>query len=192
MAFSRPAHPRVTHTVSPLRELEKHMKNFICFSLTVTLALLLVSCATPQGELASTDSQSDDQRARDVLIEFLQSLHNSEYDKAAQLYAGTYETMRDHNPSTNPDDHVALLRNACTINGAQCLQVKSAALDQKVSNTEFVFRVEFLNGDGTLFVLGPCCGGNETDFPPQSVFYLTVVKTDKDNYVVMDMPPYAP
>ena len=168
------------------------MKNFIWVPLTITLAVCLASCTAQQGTLPTTGSLSDEQRALDVLDEFLQSLYNGEYDKAAQLYAGTYETMRDHNPSMNPEDHVALLRNACTINGAQCLQVKSAALDRQVSDTEFVFRVEFLNADGTLFVLGPCCGGNETDFPPQSVFYLTVVKTDNDNYVVMDMPPYAP
>jgi hypothetical protein len=168
------------------------MKNFVQCSFIITLACFLASCATQQGTLPTIESLGDDQRAFNVLNEFLQSLYRGEYDKAAQLYAGTYETMRDHNPSMNPDDHVALLRNACTLNGAQCLQVKSAALDRKVSDTEFIFRVEFLNGDGTLFVLGPCCGGNATDFPPQSVFYLTVMKTDKDNYVVMDMPPYAP
>ena len=168
------------------------MKNLICFSLTVILALLLASCATPQAELPPTDSSSDAQRAQEVLIDFLESLHNGEYEKAAQLYGGTYETMIDHNPSMNPEDHVALLQTACTINGAQCLPVKGMSLDRKVANMEFVFKVEFLNADGTLFVLGPCCGGNETDFPPQSVFYLTVVKMDKDNYVVMDMPPYAP
>jgi hypothetical protein len=55
-----------------------------------------------------------------------------------------------------------------------------------------VFRVDFLNADGTLFVLGPCCGGNATDFLPQSVFYLTVMKVDKSKFTVMDMPPYAP
>jgi hypothetical protein len=120
-----------------------------------------------------------------VLIDFLEGLHKGEYEKAAPLYRGTYETMIDHNPSMNPDDHVALLQTACTINGAQCLQVKSASLDRQVSSTEFIFKVEFLNADGTLFVLGPCCGGNETDFPPQSVFYLTVAKIDKDKYVVM-------
>ena len=168
------------------------MRNFICFSITATLTILLVSCATPAGELPSTDSPSDDLRAQEVLLDFLDSLHKGEYHKAAQLYGGTYETMIDHNPAMNPEDHVALLQTACTINGAQCLQVKSPSLDRQVSNTKFTFKVEFLNADGTPFVLGPCCGGNETDFPPQSVFYLTALKMDKVNYAVMDMPPYAP
>lgn len=168
------------------------MRKPIWVSLAITLAFFLASCSPQPGTLPATESPPDEQRALEVLEEFLQSLYAGEYDQAAQLYAGTYETMRDHNPILNPEDHVALLENACTINGAQCLQVKSAVLDRKVSDTEFVFRVEFLNADGTLFVLGPCCGGNETDTPSQSEFYLTVVKTDQDNYVVMDMPPYAP
>lgn len=168
------------------------MKNIICFSMIIALTSLLMSCAPRQSELPSTETLSDDYLALHVLVDFLETLHNGKYDEAAQLYGGTYETMIDHNPSINPTDYSALLRNACTINGAQCLQVKSAGLDKKVSDTEFIFKVEFLNADGTLFVLGLCCGGNETDFPPQSVFYFKVVKVDKDKFVVMDMPPYAP
>jgi hypothetical protein len=167
------------------------MKNSICSSLIIALVFFLASCAIQPGELISTETLSDDQLALNVLVDFLASLHGGNYDKAAQLYGGIYETMIDQNPSIDPTDHIALLRNACMINGTQCLQVKSAGLDKKGSNTEFVFKVDFLNADGTLFVLGPCCGGSETDFPPKSVFYFTVVKI-KDKYIVMDMPPYMP
>jgi len=66
------------------------------------------------------------------------------------------------------------------------------SLDKQISKTEFVFIVDFLNADGKLFVLGPCCGGNATDFPPQSVFNLMVMKVDENKFSVMDMPPYAP
>jgi hypothetical protein len=168
------------------------MKNIIRFSMMIILTLLLMSCAAQPSESPPAETLSDDQFALHTLVGFLESLYNGNYDDAVQIYGGTYETMIDHNPSINPNNHSALLRNACTINGVQCLQVKSAGLDKKVSDTEFVFKVEFLNTDGTLFVLGPCCGGSETDFPPQSVFYFTVKKVDKEKFIVMDMPPYMP
>lgn len=140
----------------------------------------------------TTKAIIDNQRAQHVLVDFLQSLYEGKYEKAARLYGGTYEGMIDNNPGLDPNDHIALLKNACTINGVKCLPVKSVILDEKVSNAEFTFKVEFLNADGTLFVRGPCCGGSETDFPPESVFYFTVMKLDKDRFIVLDMPPYVP
>jgi len=174
-----------------LREMERTMKNTIRFFMIIILTLLFTSC-TPQKVESPTETLSDDQLALHTLVEFLEGLHNGNYDDAIQLYGGTYKTMIDHNPGINTNNYSALLQNACTVNGAQCLQVKSAGLDKKVSDTEFVLKVELLNADGTLFVLGPCCGGSETDFLPQSVFYFTVMKVDKEEYIVMDMPPYMP
>ena len=153
--------------------------------------LFLVSCAPPQNELPSK-TLSDDQFALDILVNFLESLHNGNYAEAARLYGGTYETMTDQNPNVDPNDYAVLLQNACTLNGMQCLQVKSANLDRKISDTEFIFKVGFLNDDGTLFELGPCCGDDETNFPPQTVFYLSVIKGDNNKFVVIDTPPFAP
>lgn len=154
--------------------------------------LLLANCTAQQNELPPANTLSEDQLALDSLANFLESLHNGKYDEAARFYGGTYETMIDHNPGVNPNDHAALLRNACTINGMQCLQARSVSLEKRVSDTEFVFKVEFLMDDGTLFELGPCCGGDETDFSPQSVFYFTVIKLDNNQFFVIDTPPYAP
>lgn len=168
------------------------MKNIIYFSLALALASVLMGCAPRQGESPSAEMVSDEQMALDVLVTFLESLHDGKYDQAVPLYGGTYETMIAYNPDTAPGDYAALLRNACTVNGIQCLRVKSAELDRKVSEEEFIFRVEFLNADGMLFVLGPCCGADETDSPPHSVFYLTVVKVEPNKFAVMDMPPYVP
>ena len=148
------------------------MKNIIHFLLSIFLAFLLMSCSPQQGGATPTESLSDDQLALHRLVEFLESLHNGNYADAVQYYGGSYETMIYHNPGIDPNDHSALLQHACTINGAQCLRVKSAGLDHKVSDTEFIFKVDYLNPDGTLFVLGPCCGASETDMPPQSVFFL--------------------
>lgn len=174
------------------QELVRHMKNFTYFSLIVTLMLALIGCTLRQGGVVSTEAISDEQLARDVLLNFLESLHNGDYDEAIKLYDGTYETMIDHNPSIDPNDHAALLRNACTLNGMQCLRVKIVGLEEKVRGEQYVFKVEFLMEDGTLFQLGPCCGDDATSFPPQSVFHFTVMKVDQNGFAVMGLPPYAP
>lgn len=168
------------------------MRIFKYVILMITLSLFLMSCTVQESDLLPTNTVNDEELALSVLVQFLQSLHDGQYGKAAQLYGGTYEIMINYNPDIGAGDRAALLQNACTINGFQCLQIKRVSLDKRVSETEFRFRVEFLNADGTLFALEPCCGSGEIDLLPQSVFYFPVVKTSKDSFVVMDMPPYVP
>jgi hypothetical protein len=137
-------------------------------------------------------ASSETQLALQALTAFFAHLHAGEYEHATGLYGGTYDVMIDHNPEIDPDDRADLFRNACTINGAQCLEIKSVVLDEQPSLSEFKFAVEFKNEDGALFELGPCCGATETEQPPQSVFVYTVVKSATDDYVVMEMPIYIP
>lgn len=171
---------------------EGRMKATIRISVILSMVIILAACTTKPAELPAIEQYSDDQLALQALVSFLDNLHNGSYEEAAELYGGSYEIMMDHNPSIDPEKHVALLKNACTINGAACLEVKSAGLDRPVSAAEFLFKVDFLKDDGTLFVLGPCCGGNETDTPPQSLFIFRVIKDSNGKFLVMDMPPYMP
>jgi hypothetical protein len=127
-----------------------------------------------------------------ALTDFFSHLHAGKYEQAVALYGGTYDVMIDHNPEIDPDDHVALFRNACTINGAQCLETGGVVLEEQSAPTEFRFTVQFKNDDGSQFELGPCCGETESDHPPQSVFIYTVVKTIAGDYVVLEMPVYTP
>jgi hypothetical protein len=135
---------------------------------------------------------SETQHALRALAAFFSHLHATEYEQAVALYGGSYDVMIDHNPEIDPDDRAALFRNACRINGAQCLETGRVILEGRLSPTEFQFAVEFKNEDGSPFELGPCCGATETDQPPQSVFVYTVVKSTADDYVVLEMPVYAP
>jgi hypothetical protein len=147
----------------------------------------------PATLLPPANQVGDDiQNAEQAILDFLEELNEGNYKDAAELYGGTYEIMVDHNPSLNPNNHAALIQNACTINGAQCLKVKSMVLDHEAAMNEYIFLVEFQNEDGTLFVLGPCCGGNETDTPPRSTFTFSVVKDNEGKFLVMDMPPSMP
>ena len=168
------------------------MKNIINFSLLTTSIFFLMGCVPQQRQLAATEKLDDEERAQHALMVFLENLHNGNYAEAAQFYGGSYQTMLDHNPGIGPNDHAVLLRNACTINGMQCLRANITGLEDKVPGEKYVFIVEFLKVDGTLFMLGPCCGEDETGSPPQSVFFFTVGKVDQNEFAVMDMPPYAP
>jgi len=166
------------------------MKRYNALSVIVTL--LIGACVvTPATPLSSASSQ-DAQTAHDTLQTFFNLLNKGQYSEAVSLYGGTYETMRNNNPSIPPADLVALMRNACEINGIQCLKPRSITLEKTTSSGEYLFQVEFQNQDGSLFIRGPCCGASPTDQPPQSTFLYTVVKTPQEQFQVMDMPPYVP
>ncbi len=148
----------------------------------ILIALFLSACVPVNGDV---------EQAQQTLVAFFDSLNQGQYAEAVELYGGDYEVLTDNNPSLDPSDYVALWKNACTINGAQCLPVRTATLERKVGDV-CLFIVEFSNPDGTLFVLGPCCGGSETDFPPVSQFEYRVQRTTDGKFVVLDLPIYIP
>ena len=148
--------------------------------------ILLASCTAKP-----TETTSDAKEAPQTLIEFFALLNAKKYAEADALYGGDYETLQNNNPDVAPSNHDKLLTNACEMNGFQCLAVRSATLKHQEGDT-YVFQVEFNNPDGSLFVLGPCCGANETEMPPVSQFEYTVTKNAEGKFVVMNLPPYVP
>ena len=132
------------------------------------------------------------EKARNTLVSFFELLHQREYEEAAVLYGGDYQGLRDNNPIIDPQDYPALLTNGCELNGLQCLPVKRIVDEQAVSWTEYQFTVEFMSQDGSLFVRGPCCGGNATDFPPESQFAYTVIRNCAGEFLVLELPVYVP
>lgn len=135
---------------------------------------------------------TDDNLAHTTLVQFFNHLYAGRYEEAVTLYDGDYQLLIDQNPEIDPADHVALLKNACTTNGFQCLKIKLAGIDWKNSPNEYVFTAQFQNDDGSLFVLGPCCGASETEQPPVSFFEIRVLKIAEGEFRVLDMPPYMP
>ena len=129
--------------------------------------------------------------AHDVLLNFLTLLQTGKYAEAVPLYGGDYEALQVFNPGISPDDKAALWTWACDNRLLQCLEVRSATF-KNLSGDSYVFQVEFSNPDGSLFVLGPCCGANETEMPPISQFEYTVSRNTEHRYVVMNPPPYVP
>ena len=134
---------------------------------------------------------SEADEARNVLVDFLRSLNTGNYERAVTLYGGEYDALQVFNPTLDPSDHLALWTWVCENQLLQCLELRSATLQHQEDNT-YVFQVEFTNPDGSLFVLGPCCGANETEMPPVSEFEYTVTKNADGKFVVMNTPPYVP
>jgi hypothetical protein len=144
------------------------------------------------GCSAGGDAPPPREAAQQAVIDFFALLHEERYQEATELYGGTYDELIYMNPGQDPSDHAALLRNGCTMNGLQCLEVLGTTPTQAGSGTRFVFDVQFKNEDGSLFVLGPCCGATATEMPPLDTFLIAVETTSEGRYVVMDLPVYVP
>ena len=171
------------------------MRRQLILLLTTTL---LTSCiAQPVGPTsaqptpAHTSLPSTASEAHDVLVEFLTLLHTKNYAEAAPLYGGEYEALQVFNPEIDPNDSVTLWTWVCDNQLLQCLEVRSATFEQLVGDA-YIFQVEFSNPDGSLFVLGPCCGATETEMPPVSQFEFTVTRSAEGRFVVLNTPPYVP
>ena len=132
------------------------------------------------------------EKARSALVRVFEHLNHQEYEKAAPLYGGEYQGLREWNPLIDPQDHAALLKSGCEINGLQCLQIKRIVDEKVVSLAEYHFKVEFVNENGSLFVLGPCCGGNATDMPPRSQFDYRVIRNCEGKFLVLELPVGVP
>ncbi len=154
--------------------------------------LKAVPVLEPWEAITPTPSTGDDlKRAREDLIAFFSLLHAQRYGEATNYYGGTYDILRDWNPTVARDDRATLFKNGCTINRLMCLRIRTIVREEQVSPTELRFTVEFMNDDGTLFVLGPCCGATEEEIPPQTEFTFSVKKVD-GRCLVQDLPVYVP
>jgi hypothetical protein len=163
------------------------------------LTFLLIGCApqpinvprfTPTP-IMPTSLPSTASEAHGVLVNFLTLLHTKNYTDAVPLYGGEYEQLQIFNTEIDPNDHLALWTWACDHQLLQCLEVRSATF-KELRGDSYIFQVEFNNPDGSLFVLGPCCGTNQTEMPPVSQFEYTVSRNADHRFVVINMPPYVP
>ena len=146
--------------------------------------------ATPM-QPAPTSLPSTASEAHDVLVNFLTLLHTKNYAEAVPLYGGEYEQLQVFNPEIEPKDYFALWTGACDNQLLQCLEARSTTF-KELRGDSYIFQVEFSNPDGSLFVLGPCCGADETEMPPVSQFEYHVARTATGTFHVTDLPPYTP
>jgi len=146
------------------------------------IGLILLSACAMQADASD--------QARQGLMTFFDNLSKGNYEKAAELYGGSYETLVSWNPELNPDDHAALWQGGCQVNGLQCLTVRSATFNERTTAGEYIFTLEFNDPAGDLFTLEGCCG--DTTVSPVSQFEYHVVQGGDGKFQVTDMPVYVP
>jgi hypothetical protein len=157
---------------------------------------LTVDSGTLQPDSATFDPLDT---AVSVLNRFLGALNGgaseaSRYEEAAAFYGGSYEPLVEMNPGVDPQAHATLFRNACRVNGFQCLPVREVLSVERVREArgaaEIRITVSLMNPDGSVFGLGPCCG--EETGEPQTEFTFTVRQDEGGEFKVFDLPPYVP
>ena len=157
------------------------MKKYL---LLVLLSLLLAGCSL----LAKRD---DSAQAEAAVVAFFDHLSKGEYEQAATLYGADYEPLTYFNPNIPQEEHAALWRNACEVNGYQCLPVLRVIETEKFSLNEYMLTVEFRDESGQAFVFGPCCGADEQAIPPETQFEMFVIERQGD-YLVTSLPVFVP
>jgi len=157
------------------------MKKYL---LLVLLSLLLAGCSL----LVKKDENT---RAEAAVVAFFDHLSKGEYEQAAALYGADYQPLTYLNPNIPQEEHAALWRNACEINGYQCLPVLRVIKTEKFSLNEYMLTVEFRDANGQAFVFGPCCGADEQAMPPETQFEMFVIEREGD-YLVTSLPVFVP
>jgi hypothetical protein len=117
---------------------------------------------------------------------FFEALNQGRYDQAEELYGGSYDTLIAMNPGLDPTDRAALWKNACEVNGFQCLTVRQISFREETDQGGYVFFVSFNAPDGSLFVQQADDGSSVSEFE-----YRVLAGVD-GVWRVADLPPYVP
>jgi hypothetical protein len=156
--------------------------------------LILTGCRSATGTAPTNTPASPSQDievATETLLTFFENLHTGNFEAGAAKYGGDFNVLTGWNPDVDASDPAALFEAACT-RQLQCLPVRELILATQIDASIFNFIVEFSNPNGSLFILGPCCGATETEMPPVSQFDCSVEKFSEGDYRVMCLPVYVP
>ncbi len=169
------------HLRDLIRRIISVMKKTFSRTLLLLILVLLTSCS-PSTEAG---------QALQVMERYFSALAAGDYAAADSLYGGDYQLFLDWNHDLTAEDHTALWERACKWNGLNCLAVRTATMIAQQDDI-FTFTVEFSNPDGSLYILGPCCGADETTMPPLSRFDIRVRRDANGQFKVLDLPVYSP
>lgn len=143
----------------------------------------------PAAEITTPD---ETKAAQQLLEDFFDLARRNKFNEAAELIElaqSEWESFAVYSDGEDISDHARVIENHCLATGT-CLRVKVIATE-RVDNETYRFNVQFLNSNGSIFELGPCCGAEEEDVAPQSEFDYDVKKID-GSFKVVTPPLYRP
>ncbi len=164
--------------------------------LTLSFYLILLAGCTPAAANPTANPPAVTQltpleQARVVLTDYLDALSQQDYQRAADRYGGSLEVLTGYNPTLDPLDVPALLKNGCEFNGLMCLPPLKILKEEVLINDRFAFTLQLVNREGEVFEIGACCGADPEDVIPVNEFVFEV-EQDGDEFKVLTLPPYVP
>ncbi|GEM_PF-1879823 len=163
-------------------------------STTPVVESLTVKTTPTPTPTPSADGNSET-AAQAVLETFFDYASSGQYAEAAKLLeplpeggevAQSWNDMPGLGTDNPPTDHGEILEIYCDT-FETCLAVEVLSATEETTDL-YQFEVQFLNADGSVYEMGPCCG--EVG-PPTTKFIYYVKKIDGD-WKVITAPPYHP
>lgn len=144
------------------------------------------SFADTPSRLRPGNTTSDWRQAESTLRIFMDYVHASQFDSAAEIYAGDYSLARHW--SVNRETEPSRMLEIMIRGGVTGLPIRRVYSKKFVSPDTFLFIVSFANDDGSLFHWGPFEG---EPGPAETRFSMTVIRVS-GRYYVSSLPPITP
>jgi len=148
----------------------------------------------PEGGklFAIKGNTEDEQMAINTLNQFFGYLHSKQYDQAMKIFSPSdrnwemIESMSLENEKKSPSQ---IMKKYCdsvrTCFRSEVLEV------EEVEKNKYMLTVRFIQDDGEIFVLGPCCAATVEDMPPTKRFKYFVNKVN-GQFKVITIPQFIP
>jgi len=148
-------------------------------------ALSITTPVVTPAVSAENVSLGNAKEAKRTLVSFFNLLYERNYEEAARMFGGGYGTIIMWNPDLDAMDYPGLLKRACEQDGFRCFfRIKRIVKTEQISSMEYLFTVEFMKEDGSLYRFGNPQDNN-------SKFSFRVVRDCDGRYLVVDWPIYT-
>jgi len=157
----------------------------------VSVMKVKVDSSDPMIEETTENLQTEEELAKKTLINFFNYLEKGDFNNALKLFhQDDWGELDSFTILSEQGNKAKVLENYCNAVGT-CMKAEVLSVTAKKSNVQYSFVVQFIQGDGSVYVFGPCCGATEESMPSQKQFTFEVKKID-GIYKVITPPLYRP
>ena len=157
-------------------------KKIIILTLVLLALFLTSACGTNANNGSTTGSgeQISDENPQEILELYIQAIANQDAEKLVELYGGSYQSLMNIFPETDPNDKQKLFEQY--LERISKISLKEIVEQSEVSKDEFKFVITFKEEDGALFQT------REFDIITDKFTYTVTRVSGK--LKVMELPPY--